>query len=208
MQDPRLRLFATVVLTVAAFASMLGAIAALFWWFIFTPRTKSLPRPGIFFSLVAMIAVAALISEWGGGPGFSYLIRMVVVLLLAAWAYAETKEGEVLLVAVWALGNRVGFEIGLVAEMGLTGLSVIRKDVEQMRTALALKGRKIDVFSIVPVAVLLITTQIRRAEDIARLLIVRGYTVGGEICPTFETSSRDFLVALSAFIPGILSLLS
>ena len=204
MQDPRLRLFATVVLSVAAFASTAGALAALAWWLIFTPRTKALPRPGVFLGLVVMIAVTALVSEWGGGPGVSYLIRMVVVLLLAAWADTETREGEVLAVAVWALGNRIGFEIGLIAEMGLFGLTVIRQDIEQMRVALALKGIKVGVRSIVPIAILLIVTQIRRADDLARLLVVRGYTLGGRICPVFETDSRDVLAALSAMIPGIL----
>ena len=204
MQDPRLRLFATVVLSVAAFASTAGALAALAWWLIFTPRTKALPRPGVFLGLIAMIAVTALVSEWGGGPGVSYLIRMVVVLLLAAWAYTETQEGEVLAVAVWALGDRIGFEIGLIAEMGLFGLTVIRQDIEQVRVALALKGIRIGARSIVPIAALLIVTQIRRADDLARLLVVRGYTLGGRICPVFETGSRDVLAALFAMIPGIL----
>ncbi|HNQ33987.1 MAG TPA: hypothetical protein PKJ93_09455, partial [Methanoculleus sp.] len=118
MQDPRLRLLSTVVLSLAAFASTMGAVVALVWWLVFTPRTKALPRPGVLFSLTAMIALTALVSAWGGGPGLSYFIRMVVVLLLAAWAYTETEEGEVLAVAVWALGKRIGFEIGLIAEMG------------------------------------------------------------------------------------------
>ncbi|CCJ36878.1 hypothetical protein BN140_1955 [Methanoculleus bourgensis MS2] len=204
MQDPRLRLFATVVLSVAAFASTAGALAVLIWWLIFTPRIKALPRPGVFLGLIAMIAVTALVSEWGGGPGVSYLIRMVVVLLLAAWAYTETSEGEMLAVAVWALGDRIGFEIGLIAEMGLFGLTVIRQDIEQVRVALALKGIRIGARSIVPIAALLIVTQIRRADDLARLLVVRGYTLGGRICPVFETGSRDVLAALFAMIPGIL----
>ncbi|MEG3055601.1 MAG: hypothetical protein ACOCG4_02260 [Methanoculleus sp.] len=203
MQDPRLRLFAATVLSVAAFASTLGAVAALIWWLVFTPRIKALPRSGVFFSLVAMITVTALISEWGGGPGISYLIRMVVILLLAAWAYSETQEGEVLSVAVWALGDRIGFEIGLIAEVGLTGLAVIRQDIEQARIALALKGNRVGVLTIVPIAVLLIITQIRRADDMARLLVVRGYTLGGRICPIFETGSRDIPAALSAVIPGV-----
>jgi len=204
MQDPRLRLFATVVLSVAAVASTAGALAVLIWWLIFTPRIKALPRPGVFLGLIAMIAVTALVSEWGGGPGVSYLIRMVVVLLLAAWAYTETSEGEMLAVAVWALGDRIGFEIGLIAEMGLFGLTVIRQDIEQVRVALALKGIRIGARSIVPIAALLIVTQIRRADDLARLLVVRGYTLGGRICPVFETGSRDVLAALFAMIPGIL----
>ena len=204
MQDPRLRLYATAVLSIAAFASTVGALAALVWWLIFTPRTKALPRPGVFLGLALMIAVTALVSGWGGGPGVSYLIRMVVILLLAAWAYAETQEGEMLAVAVWAFGDRIGFEIGLIAEMGLQGLAVIRQDIEQMRVALTLKGIRIGARSIVPIAILLIITEIRRADDLARLLVVRGYTLGGRICPIFETGARDVLAALLAMVPGVL----
>jgi energy-coupling factor transport system permease protein len=205
MQDPRLRLFSTVVLSLFAFASMAGAVVALAWWLVFTPRTKALPRPGVLLSLIAMIGVTALVSAWGGGPGLSYFIRMVVVLLLAAWAYSETEEGEVLAVAVWALGKRIGFEIGLIAEMGLTGLYVIRQEIDQVRIALALKGVPIGIRTIVPIAVLLIITQIRRADEVARLLVVRGYTLGGQICPRFRTDRRDILASSSAVIFGLLS---
>ncbi len=133
--------------------------------------------------LVGMIAATALVSAWGGGGagGLSYLFRMTVILLLAAWAYAETEDGEVLAVAVWALGNRVGgFEIGLVAEMGISGISVLRQEIEQVRTAMALKGVRPGIRWIVPLAVTLIVTEIRRADETARLLVVRGgYTTGG-----------------------------
>ncbi|MCM2466130.1 energy-coupling factor transporter transmembrane protein EcfT [Methanoculleus oceani] len=207
MQDPRLRLLATVLLSAAAFASTAGAVAALVWWLLFTPRTKALPQPGVFLPLVGMIAVTALVSAWGGGPGLSYFIRMTVLLLLAAWAYTATEEGEVLGVAVWALGNRVGFEVGLIAEMGLTGLAVIRQEIDQLRIAMALKGIRPGVRSIVPLAVTLIVTQIRRADEIARLLVVRGYTIGGRICPRFEADPRDVLACITAGIPGFLSCL-
>ncbi len=207
MQDPRLRLLSTVVLSLAAFASTTGAVAALVWWLLFTPRAKALPRPGVLLSLIAMIAAAAFLSAWGGGPGLSYLIRMTVVLLLAAWTYAETEDGEVLAVAVWALGNRVGFEVGLIAEMGLTSLAVIRQEIDQMRVAMALKGIRPGARSIVPLAVTLIVTQIRRSDEIARLLVVRGYTIGGRICPQFRTDSRDIPASLTAVIAGLLSCL-
>ncbi len=207
MQDPRLRLLAAVILSLAAFASTTGAVAVLAWWLIFTPRTKVLPRPGVFLPLVAMIAATALLSAWGGGAGLSYLIRMLALLLLAAWTYAGTEDGEVLAVAVWALGNRVGFEIGLIAEMGLTSLAVIRQEIEQMRVAMALKGIRPGARSIVPLAVTLIVTQIRRSDEIARLLVVRGYTIGGQICPRFRRDSRDLPAFLTAVIPGLLSCL-
>ncbi|WP_292517589.1 energy-coupling factor transporter transmembrane component T [Methanoculleus sp.] len=208
MQDPRLRLLVTVVLSLAAFASTAGAVAALVWWLLATPRTKVLPRPGVLLSLIAMIAATALVSAWGGGPGLSYFVRMTVVLLLAAWAYAETEEGEMLAVAVWALGNRIGFEIGLIAEMGIGGLAVIRQDIEHVRIAMALKGIRPGIRSIVPLAVTLIVTEIRRSEEIARLLAVRGYTLGGRISPRFRTGSKDVLASLSAVILGFLSCLS
>ena len=207
MQDPRLRLLSVAVLSLAAFASTTGAVAALAWWLIFTPRTKALPRPGVLLSLFVMIAATALGSAWGGGPGLSYLVRMTAVLLLAAWAYAETEEGEALAVAVWALGDRIGFEIGLIAEMGLSGLAVIGEEIDQMRIAMALKGIRPGVRSIVPLAVTLIVTELRRADEVARLLVVRGYTIGGKICPRFRTDPRDVPAAIIDLIRALLSTL-
>ncbi|BBL68576.1 energy-coupling factor transporter transmembrane protein EcfT [Methanoculleus chikugoensis] len=207
MQDPRLRLLSVAVLSLAAFASTAGAAAALVWWLLFTPRTKSLPRPGVLLPLVGMIAATALVSAWGGGAGLSYLFRMTVILLLAAWAYAETEDGEVLAVAVWALGNRVGFEIGLVAEMGISGISVLRQEIEQVRTAMALKGVRPGIRWIVPLAVTLIVTEIRRADETARLLVVRGYTTGGKICPRFRTDPLDVPAGIMTIIPALLSTL-
>ena len=89
--------------------------------------------------------------------------------------------------------------------MGLTGLLVIRQEIDQARVALALKGIPIGARSIVPIAVLLIVTQIRRADEVARLLVVRGYTLGGRICPQFRTGPRDILASVSAVILGFLS---
>lgn len=207
MQDPRLRLLSVAVLSLAAFASTVGAAAALIWWLLFTPRTKSLPRPGVLLPLVAIVAATALVSAWGGGAGLSYFFRMTVILLLAAWAYAGTEDGEVLTVAVWALGNRVGFEVGLIAEMGIGGLSVIRREVEQVRVAMALKGIRPGLRTIVPLAVTLIVMEIRRADETARLLVVRGYTTGGKICPRFRTDPLDVPAGMAAIIPAILSAL-
>jgi energy-coupling factor transport system permease protein len=207
MQDPRLRLVAVTALSVAAFMSTAGAVAAFFWWLLFTPRTRTLPRPGVLLPLIAMIAATAFVSELGGGAGLSYFIRMTVILLLAAWAYAATEEGEVLAVAVWALGGRIGFEIGLIAEMGLSGLSVIRQEIDQIRVAMALKGMRPGLRSIVPLAVTLIITELRRSEELARLLVVRGYTHGGRICPRFRKGAWDIPAALSALIGVFLSVL-
>ena len=123
MQDPRLRLLSTVVLSLAAFASTMGAVVALVWWLVFTPRTKTLPRPGVLFSLTAMIALTALVSAWGGGPGLSYFIRMVVVLLLAAWAYTETEEEKCLLWRSGRSGSGSDLRSGSSPRWGLPGSS-------------------------------------------------------------------------------------
>ncbi|HON40369.1 MAG TPA: energy-coupling factor transporter transmembrane component T [Methanoculleus sp.] len=204
MQDPRLRLFTLVVLSLASFFSVAGALGAFIWWLAATPRTKALPRPRVLLPLFAMIALTALVSALGGGDGLSYLLRMSVILLLGAWAYAGTEEGEVLSVAVWALGNRKGFDIGLIAEMGLAGLGVIREEIEQVAVAMRLKGIRPGLRSIVPLAIILIITEIRRTDDVARLLTVRGYTAGGVICPRFQRGSNDILASISAVLLGIL----
>jgi phage-related protein len=38
MQDPRIRIAAAAVLSLAAFLSLHGAAAAFLWWLVFTPR--------------------------------------------------------------------------------------------------------------------------------------------------------------------------
>jgi energy-coupling factor transporter transmembrane protein EcfT len=200
MQDPRLRLAATVILSAAAFGSMSGAVAVLFWWLLFTPRLSALPGVKVLLPIFGTITVTALVSEWAGGDGISYLIRMVAILLIAAWAYADRQEGDMLAVAVWAFGKKIGFEIGLIAEMGVTGLSVLRQDIDQMQMAMRLKGMEIGIRTIIPIAANLIVTQIRRADEQARLLTVRGYTSGGNICPVFRTDRRDVLVLILAVI--------
>jgi energy-coupling factor transport system permease protein len=91
--------------------------------------------------------------------------------------------------------------------MGLTSLAVLRQEIEQMRVAMALKGIRPGARSIVPLAVTLIVTQIRRSDEIARLLVVRGYAIGGRICPRFSADPRDIPAFLTAIIPGVLSCL-
>ncbi|KUG20752.1 transmembrane component bion of energizing module of biotin ecf transporter [hydrocarbon metagenome] len=133
---------------------------------------------------------------------------MPAVLLVAAWAYADRREGEFLDVAVWLFGEQFGFDLGLIGEMTLQSLDVIRRDIAQMQTALHLKGIKPGFRTIVPLAVNLIVLQLRRTEDQARLLAVRGYTKGGRICPKFRTGYRDALSAVFAAILVIAALVA
>ncbi len=203
MQDPRLRILATVALSVAAFASVAGAVAVLAWWLLFTPRWRALPHPKGFAGVLAMIAASAVLSEFSGGDGLSYLIRMTAILLVAAWAYADRQDGELLDVAVWLLGDRIGFEIGLIAEMGLQNLHVIEQDVVQIRRAMAIKGMHPSIRTIAPLATNIVINQLRRTADQAKLLNVRGYHRGGRICPTFSPGRRDATVAILALIIAI-----
>ncbi len=200
MQDPRLRILATVALSVAAFASVAGAAAVLAWWLLFTPRWRALPHPKVFAGVLAMIAASAALSASSGGDGLSYLIRMTAILLVAAWAYADRQDGELLDVAVWLLGDRIGFDLGLIAEMGLQNLHVIEQDVAQIRRAMAIKGMRPSVGTIAPLAANVVVNQLRRTGDQAKLLNVRGYRSGGRISPTFSPGRHDVAVTILALI--------
>ncbi|RXE56140.1 hypothetical protein ABH15_08230 [Methanoculleus taiwanensis] len=208
MRDPRLRILATVMLSIAAFASVAGAAAALLWWALFTPRFSALPHPKMFAGVIVMIAASAALSALSGGDGLSYLIRMTAILLIAAWAYAERQDGELLDVSVWLLGDRLGFDIGLVAEMGLQSLHIIEHDIREVGRAMTIKGMRPSIGTIVPLASNIIINQLRRTEETAKLLTVRGYRNGGHIHPRFEPGLRDataaifaVFIAIFAFIP-------
>ena len=66
-----------------------------------------------------MIAFFSLVLELSGGGGLSYFTRMTVIVLIGMWIFSEQKSGEFLSIGVWLFGNRSGFEIGMIAEMGM-----------------------------------------------------------------------------------------
>ncbi len=208
MQDPRLRILVTVVLSIAAFASVTGAVAALIWWLLFTPRWRALPHPRVLAGVIVMIGASAALSGFSGGDGLSYLIRMTVILLIAAWAYADRQDGELLEVSVWLLGDGIGFDIGLIAEMGLQSLRIIEQDITQITRAMAIKGMRPSIGTLAPLTTNIIINQLRRTEETAKLLTVRGYRNGGHIHPRFEPDRREaaraffaVFIAICAFIP-------
>jgi hypothetical protein len=207
MQDVRVRVISTLLLSVATFISIPGAIAALAWWFaaggVSTVKTS---RYALIF-----IGIAGLVSflvEISGGGGLSYFIRMSVILLIAFWAFAHQAPGEFMDLTVWVAGNTWGFELGLVAEITLQAINAIREDIERIKVALTLKGMRTGIRQLLPAASVLIITHLSRAEDQADLLVVRGYRRGGSWCPAFPKNTRDLaggigaiLVLLVAFIP-------
>jgi len=200
MQDPRLRILATLALSMASFLSVAGAVLAVIWWLICTPNIRALPHRKAFLAALLMIAAASAVSELSGGAGLSYFVRMTAILLVAGWAYHDRRDGELLDVSVWLFGNRLGFDLGLVAEMSLQTLEVIVRDITQLQTALLIKGIKPGIRTIGALSANLIIGQIRRTEEQAKLLTVRGYESGGQVCPEFRTATADILKTVAAGI--------
>jgi hypothetical protein len=200
MQDARLRLAAAVLLSLASFASVTGAIGAVIWWCVFTPRFASLPRPRVILWLFGFIAGVAVLTALLGGDGLSYLIRMGAIVLIAGWAFHDRRSGDLLDVAVWLFGNGWGFDIGLVAEMGVQAVAQIEEEIIAIRRAMELKGYSWGMQTLIPAVTSLIFLQIRRAEEQAEILAIRGYRGGGSLSPVFHRTRTDGAAFLFAFV--------
>ena len=198
MQDPRIRIAAAAVLSLAAFVSLHGAAAVFLWWLVFTPRLQLAKRIRLVFSLILMIALFSLVLELSGGSGISYFARMTVIVLIGMWIFSEQKSGEFLAIGVWLFGDRLGFELGMVAEMGMQSLVSVTADLDRIRVAQKIKGRQWDVNNLVPAGLVLVHGALVRAEDTAELLAIRGYQHGGSLCPTFFTRPLDIVAGIFA----------
>jgi energy-coupling factor transport system permease protein len=198
MQDPRIRIAAAAALSLAAFMSLHGAAAVFLWWLVFTPRLQLAKRIKMVFSIILMIAFFSLVLELSGGGGLSYFIRMTVIVLIGMWLFSEQKSGEFLAIGVWLFGDRAGFELGMVAEMGMQSLVSVTADLDRIRMAEKIKGMQWDVRSLVPAGLVLVHGALARAEDTAELLAIRGYQHGGTLCPTFFTRPGDIVAGMSA----------
>jgi hypothetical protein len=196
MQDPRIRIAAAAVLSFAAFMSLHGAAAVFLWWLVFTPRLQLAKRIRLVFSLILMIAFFSLVLELSGGGGLSYFTRMTVIVLIGMWIFSEQKSGEFLAIGVWLFGNRVGFDLGMVAEMGIQSFASVTADLDRIRVAEKIKGMQWDVSSLVPAGLVLVHGALVRAEDTAELLAIRGYQQGGSLCPTFFTRPLDIVAGM------------
>ena len=143
-----------------------------------------------------------------GGEGILYGTRMVVIVLVGLWLYTEYHAGEFLHLGTWLLGEGAGFELGMLAEMGLQSLDVLVSDIARIRQAQDLKGMKWGIRSLVPAGTVLLHGALSRADETAELMAVRGYTGGGTLCPEFITTQSDIVagfmalcVAIIVFIP-------
>jgi len=196
MQDPRIRIFVIIALSIAAFISLAGAVLAFLYWVCLPGRFQGIRRPAaiLFFS---MILVVSVITELVTGNGLSYFIRMTVILLLALYAYTAYAPGEFFRVSVWLFGRR-GFELGLIAEMSMQALSGLEDDSSKIRIALRQKQVSLCFSTLVPVIGMFVLNQIRRAYDQADLLTVRGYRNGGTLCPGFHPEILDYFSGIVA----------
>jgi hypothetical protein len=197
MQDIRLRTGTAILLCISAFISIPGAAAAFIWWIVWTGRFSRVQIRRI-LPVAAMIAFFSTVLALTGGDGVSYFFRMLVIILIGFWVYAGQKSGEFLRLGVWLLGDRIGFELGMLADMGMQTMHLLVRDFSQIRVAETLKGIRPGWKTLVPAGLVLVNGALSRAENTAELMAVRGYRDGGSLCPEFTTPGRDILSSLSA----------
>jgi energy-coupling factor transport system permease protein len=198
MQDVRLRTGVAVLLSVAAFLSLAGAAAAAAWCLLFARRLSLRNHARLFLSLGILTGFFALVLQLSGGDGISYFIRMMVIVLVGAWVYSEQKKGEFLRLGVWLFGRKAGFDLGLTADMGMQAMDLLVADAGKIRLAERLKQRPLGAARLVPAGMVLVSNALRRADETAELLAVRGYADGGSLCPGFSTTCHDIAGSLLA----------
>jgi len=200
MQDVRIRICASALLSYAAFLNFYGAAAVLLWWLVFTPRLRIIRRVRPVIGMLIIIGLVSIILQAIDGSGFSYFVRMLAIFLIGLWLASDYQPGEFLHVGVWLGGNRIGFEFGLVAEMTMQSLLTLLADLDHIYMALNLKGIPVTVKNIVPTATLLIHKELARAKENAELLAVRGYHHGGTLKPVFLSGKMDIIAGLGAVL--------
>jgi energy-coupling factor transporter transmembrane protein EcfT len=207
MQDIRLRTGAAIVLCIAAFISLPGAIAVFVWWLLFTHRFSGPGQVRMLVPVACLIAFFSAVLAWTGGDGLSYFLRMMAMVFVGFWMFAEQKSGEFLRFGVWLLGDRAGFELGMLADMGMQAMHLLVRDFDRIRIAERLKGCRPGWKTLVPAGLVLVNGALSRAEQTAELMAVRGYRDGGSLCPSFAGSSRDLPACLGALCVLLIALM-
>ena len=206
MQDVRLRTGVAVLLSVAAFLTLAGAAAAAVWCLGFARTVSVRSHARLFLSLGILVGFFSAVLQMSGGDGASYFIRIMVIVLIGVWVYSEQKKGEFLCLGVWMLGEKTGFDLGLVADMGMQAMDMLIADFEKIRLAGRLKRQPLDAKHIVPAGIVLVSNAFHRADETAELLAVRGYRDGGSLCPVFIRSRTDMVASLLACIVVIIAI--
>ena len=115
---------------------------------------------------------------------------MTAILLIGVWVFADTRLGDFLATGTWLLGSRTGFELGMIAGMSLEMAGGLFEDFHRIRMASVQKGMPWSIKSILPAGRILISDTLRRADDTAEILAIRGYRAGGALCQHFSTPPR------------------
>ena len=200
-----MRIGTAALLTLVAFFSVPGAAGVFVWWLVFTPRLQEIKKIRMITGTILMIALAALFISIAGGDGPSYLVRMLAIILIGVWLYSEQKMGEFLHLGVWLLGNRAGFEMGMIAEMGMQMSESLAADLDRIHMAMTIKGQRWGVKALVPAGLILVSDALGRAQDTAELMAVRGFCNGGSFCPKFTRNRSDLIPGMAAIVVGFLA---
>ena len=204
MQDIRLRAGAAALLSLAAFTSFTGAAVVFIWWLVFSRPHQVLKKMRMVTPAIILIVFFGLVLELTGGGGISYCLRMTVIILMGAWVYTGYRQGEFLGLGVWLFGKKTGFDLGMIAEMGMQSLDLMVSDFSRIRQAQELKGNIWGLRSLIPACRILIHGALRRADETAELMAIRGYTHGGSYCPKFVTPMKDIIAGIVALCMGII----
>ncbi len=207
MQDSRIKLLSLVTLSIAAFISTLSVIFVFLWWLILTDRKTTINSVKSAGMILLLPFVASVMIYINGGDYIGYFFKIAMILFIASWAYAKRRPGELLDVSVWAFGRKIGFDLGLVAELSITAIEVLSDDMKRMKFALAQKETSLGAKTLAPVITSLLTKELNNAGDRAIILAMRGYTTGGSLNPSFVTTRRDIIAGIAAMLILIRSLL-
>jgi len=195
MQDSRLKVFSTLILSLSAFFGIFSAVFVFLWWLLFSKRQRSLPSVKLFSGFFIITAAVSLLMEARGLPGSSYFIRMTVILLIAGWAYTEISSADMLNVMTWALGNKTGFELGLIAGISLNRIKQISDDYSKAKMAFSIKNPEFQWKEFIPVIGNILIWSLKESSEQAKILALRGYTRGGSMTPSFNKSKKDIIPA-------------
>lgn len=195
MQDSRLIIFSILLLSLSAFSGIISAGFVFIWWLFFSKRLRSLPSVKLFLGFFILTAAVSLLMEARGLPGTSYFIRMTVILLIAGWAYTEISSADILNVMTWALGNKIGFELGLIAGISLNRIKLISDDYFKVKMAFSIKNPKFRWKEFLPSIGTILIWSLKESSEQGKILALRGYTRGGSMVPLFTRSKRDAIPA-------------
>lgn len=210
MGDIRFRLATAAVLSLTAFSGPAGTLAAGVWWSIFGARETFVQvswKQVLPVSLLASGFPGLILLLTGNDSGMEYAAKIFVILLIAFWVGAARKPGEFLDLGVWALGNRIGFDLGLAAELSMQFFFGVSDDLTRMKTALRIKGQTLSVQTISSLSLGVLLLSLARAKNVGSLLARRGYHSGGTYTPSFPPGISAYLQLIGAGVPALILLL-